>query len=391
MPLNTSTILLITSFLSLFIWLILIILRGQFWRSNLYLDTGNTNFSIYPDVCVIIPARNEADVIETSIKSLLQQNYLGNFHVILVDDQSQDQTDKLAKQIAIELGKEDKLDTISGKPLPSDWTGKLWAMQQGMLKAQTDYPNTKYYLFTDADIEHERDNLNKLVKQAETHSLALVSLMVKLRCQSFWEKLLIPAFVFFFQKLYPFAWVNNPQSNIAAAAGGCILIDSLTLKKIDGFTSLRNTLIDDCNLAQAVKSSGEKIWLGLSKTTRSLRPYDSLDTIWNMVARTAYTQLNYSPGLLIGTVIAMTVVYLFPPLGFLWGIFKGNLILTIVSLFTWLLMAIAYFPTLQLYNCSPLRALTLPGIASLYTLMTIDSAWRHWQGKGGAWKGRIYS
>jgi hopene-associated glycosyltransferase HpnB len=235
--------------------------------------------------------------------------------------------------------------------------------------------------------------------KAQQDNLDLVSLMVLLRCQEFWERFLIPAFVFFFQKLYPFRWVNDPTNPTAAAAGGCILIRREALNRIGGIQVVRQALIDDCALARAVKSSdrtenseiGGAIWLGLTSSTRSLRPYPSLETIWEMVARTAYTQLNYSPLLLVGTLIGMTLVYQVPPLAAIWGGWTGNWWIAIAGLSGWLLMALAYLPTVRFYNCSPWFAFSLPAIAFLYTLMTLDSALRHWQGRGGAWKGRVYS
>jgi hopene-associated glycosyltransferase HpnB len=222
--------------------------------------------------------------------------------------------------------------------------------------------------------------------------------MVRLRCESFWEKLLIPAFVFFFQKLNPFPWVNDPTKPTAAAAGGCILMTREALTRIGGIEVVRDALIDDCALAQAVKSSrftlsasSPKIWLGLTNSTQSLRPYPSLSTIWDMVARTAFTQLNYSLGLLIVTVIGMILVYIVPPVCAIFGLLTGNWVVAIAALSTWLVMAYAYLPTIRFYGCSPALALCLPGIAFLYTLMTVDSAVRHWQKRGGTWKGRVYS
>jgi hopene-associated glycosyltransferase HpnB len=232
--------------------------------------------------------------------------------------------------------------------------------------------------------------LQQLVAQAEANHLDLVSLMVQLRCQSFWERLLIPAFVFFFQMLYPFPWVNQFGKKTAAAAGGCALIRFGALKRIDGLRAIKDALIDDCALGAAVKQGGP-IWLGLSTTTRSLRPYPDLSSIWNMVTRSAYTQLNYSPWLLIGTVLGMGLVYLVSPLGIALGVLWGQPLLVLFGLVGWLLMALAYWPTVNLYSGNPFWALTLPLIAVLYTLMTVDSARRHWQGQGGAWKGRVYS
>jgi hopene-associated glycosyltransferase HpnB len=248
-----------------------------------------------------------------------------------------------------------------------------------------------YFLLTDADIEHHPSNLRRLVAKAEAQKLDLVSIMVRLRCQSFWEQLLIPAFVFFFQKLYPFSWVNNPKKATAAAAGGCILIHSEALNRIGGLQIIRQALIDDCSLAKAVKSTHGKIWLGLSTLTYSLRPYDSLKTIWDMVARSAYTQLNYSPFLLIGSLLGMTLVYLLPPIAIIFGLVLGNWIITLISVIGYLLMTFAYFPIIRFYKCSPVFAFSLPIIAFLYTSMTIDSALQHWQGRGGAWKGRVYA
>lgn len=228
------------------------------------------------------------------------------------------------------------------------------------------------------------------VTKAETEDLDLVSLMVLLRCQSFWEKLLIPAFVFFFQKLYPFTWVNDPSESMAAAAGGCILISNETLTNIGGITAIKDALIDDCTLAQTVKSSGKNIWLGLSPTTISLREYNTLKVIWDTIARTAYTQLNYSPLLLISTIIAMVMIYLIPPLGLFWGLVSGHLLLLGTCAVTWLLMIWAYLPTIKLYKISWAWAGLLPAIAFLYVLMTIDSGIKYYQGKGAAWKGRTY-
>lgn len=383
--------LIVTSFVALIVWMFLLVFWGSFWRCDQYLQSDNYCLEEYPEVSIIIPARNEAAEIQNTLESLLKQDYQGQFRIILVDDQSEDDTANLAQATADSWGKKEQLDIIYGRDLPLNWTGKLWAMEQGVNYAQTHYPQTVYYLFTDADIIHAPDNLRRLVQHSIQGEFALVSLMVKLRCQSFWEKCLIPAFIFFFQKLYPFTWVNNPQRRTGAAAGGCILIKTSSLKELGGLSILQNALIDDCSLAKLVKDSSEKIWLGLTETTYSRRAYDSLQTIWDMVARTAYTQLNYSPWLLLGTLISMGLVYLWAPVGVIWGILSHNYLLLGINTVTWLLMTIAYLPTLKFYQCSPLRALTLPAIAFLYTLMTWDSAWRHWQGKGGIWKGRIYS
>lgn len=366
------------SIVSFLIWGYLLVFRGQFWQTDQRLPEGeNVNAS----VCAVIPARNEADMLPMTLKSLLTQAYAGSLTVFLIDDHSTDGTAEIARSTAETLGKSEQLNIISAAPLPAGWTGKLWALEQGIQKAMELQPD--YILLTDADIQHDLENVRNLVSWAVKDDRELVSLMVRLRCVSFWEKLLIPAFVFFFAKLYPFRWANDPARSLAAAAGGCSLIRREALTRIGGMNAIRQALIDDCALADAIKSSGSKrIWLGLTPTTISLRPYDSLDTIWSMVSRTAYTQLNYSPILLIGSVLGMFIVYLFPIV----GIASGNWI----NLLTYALMSIAYFPIVQFYRCPFWYAFCLPAIAFLYTLMTIDSAIRHWRGKGGAWKGRTY-
>ncbi len=387
-----ATIIFSLTLLSLVIWLFLILFWGQFWRVNHQLEANqdkDIDNNTLPTVCVIIPARNEADVIPVSLRSLLLQDYPGNFTIFLVDDQSSDGTANVAQQVAYALDKTPQLQIVTSTSLPPGWTGKLWAMEQGLQTASTLTPD--YFLLTDADIEHDPSNLHRLVAKAEAQKLDLVSIMVRLRCQSFWEQLLIPAFVFFFQKLYPFSWVNNPKKATAAAAGGCILIHSEALNRIGGLQIIRQALIDDCSLAKAVKSTHGKIWLGLSTLTYSLRPYDSLKTIWDMVARSAYTQLNYSPFLLIGSLLGMTLVYLLPPIAIIFGLVLGNWIITLISVIGYLLMTFAYFPIIRFYKCSPVFAFSLPIIAFLYTSMTIDSALQHWQGRGGAWKGRVYT
>jgi hopene-associated glycosyltransferase HpnB len=387
-----ATIIFSLTLLSLVIWLFLILFWGQFWRVNHQLEANqdkDIDNNILPTVCVIIPARNEADVIPVSLRSLLLQDYPGKFTIFLVDDQSSDGTANVAQEVAHNLDKTQQLQIVTSTSLPPGWTGKLWAMEQGLQTASTLTPD--YFLLTDADIEHDPSNLRRLVAKAEAQKLDLVSIMVRLRCQSFWEQLLIPAFVFFFQKLYPFSWVNNPKKANAAAAGGCILIHSEALNRIGGLQIIRQALIDDCSLAKAVKSTHGKIWLGLSTLTYSLRPYDSLKTIWDMVARSAYTQLNYSPFLLIGSLLGMTLVYLLPPIAIIFGLVLGNWIITLISFIGYLLMTFAYFPIIRFYKCSPVFAFSLPIIAFLYTSMTIDSALQHWQGRGGAWKGRVYT
>ena len=388
MELFTLGFLLILTSLSLIIWIYLLGFRGGFWRTDRQLERQVNNLGNYPSVCVVIPARNEAELLPMTLRSILTQTYSGSIRIILVDDQSTDGTGMVAQQVAKKLGKQSQLDLIMADPLPAGWTGKLWAMEQGVRAAEKSLPD--YILLTDADIQHDRDHLLQLVTKAQTENLDMVSVMVKLRCESIWEKLLIPAFVFFFQKLYPFAWVNDPNNSIAAAAGGCILIRREALIRIGGIAAIRHALIDDCALAKAVKSRSNPIWLGLSQTTLSLRPYPSLSSIWDMVARTAYTQLDYSPLMLLGTLIGMSIIYLIPPVSAITGFIMGNYPIGIAGLVAWILMSIAYLPTLRFYACPFWMAFLLPSIAFLYTLMTLDSAFRHWRGKGGAWKGRTY-
>lgn len=384
-------ILIIICFLSLIIWLFLLLFLGNFWQSNQRIEANdNQALEVYPTVWAIVPARDEAEMLPVSLSSLLKQDYLGEFFVVLIDDNSRDRTSEVAQLTAEKLNKTEQLMIISGKPLADGWKGKLWAMQQGINYAQKQIPNPDYFLFTDADIKHDLHNLSQLVRKAETENLDLVSLMVLLRCQSIWEKLLIPAFVFFFQKLYPFPWVNNQNKSLAAAAGGCILISSKALSEIGGIATIKDALIDDCSLAKEVKSKHKNIWLGLTQTTTSLRAYDDLKTIWDTIARTAFTQLNYSLLLLIGTIFGMSIVYLVAPVCLIIGILTSNWLVVGIASLTWLLMTWAYIPTIKLYNLSMTWAFTLPAIAFLYTLMTIDSAIKYWQGKGGAWKGRTY-
>jgi hopene-associated glycosyltransferase HpnB len=381
-------------------WIYLLAFRGRFWRCDQRLAVSSkASLPQWPSVCAIVPARNEADMLNQSLPGLLTQKYPGNFRVLLVDDQSTDGTAEVARQSAHLSQNEAPLEIMTTAPLPQGWSGKLWAVHQGIEQVlqDTTQPLPDYFLLTDADILHEQTTLQDLALKAEQEHLDLVSLMVLLRCQSFWEKLLIPAFVFFFQKLYPFPWVNQPRHPMAAAAGGCILVRRDVLMGVGGIEVIRKALIDDCALGAAIKGANSdqggtgRIWLGLTTTTVSLRPYPSLQTIWTMVARTAFTQLHYSFGLLLGSLVSMVIIYLVPPVSLLLGSIAGQWGVVAIAALIWSFMTLAYWPTIRLYRQSPLWAFTLPFIALLYTLMTADSALRHLQGRGGAWKGRVYA
>lgn len=374
----------IAAFLALAIWVYLLVFRDGFWRADQFLR-GATDAS-GRRVVAIVPARNEADVVGRAIDSLLRQDYAPPLSVVLVDDESDDGTATTAREAAQRCGAEDRLVIVRGASRPSGWTGKMWAVAQGVDAASARKPD--YLLLTDADIAHDRDNLRALVAQAERGRYDLVSLMVRLHCRSFVERLLIPAFVFFFQKLYPFGAVNDSRKPTAAAAGGCILLRANALARAGGIASIRDALIDDCALARRVKMGGP-VWLGLTRTTVSLRAYAEIGPIWRMVARSAYNQLGYSPLALIVTIVGLGITYLAAPIAVTVGIVTGGWILVALGALVWGLMTIAYRPTLRLYESSLFWAATLPLAAFLYMLMTLDSAWRHSRGRGGAWKGRL--
>jgi hopene-associated glycosyltransferase HpnB len=310
-----------------------------------------------------------------------------------VDDGSSDGTAAIARQTAAAspsptlpgargTERADRLDVVAGRPLPTGWTGKLWAVSQGIEVAGRLAPD--YFLLSDADIVYAPDALTSLVARAQASGLVLTSLMVKLRCESLAERALIPAFIFFFEMLYPFAWINRAQAATAGAAGGCMLVRADTLREAGGIAAIRNALIDDCALAGILKAHGP-IWLGLTQRAHSIRPYPAFEDIRRMVARSAYAQLRYSPLLLAGVLTGMGVTYLAPPLFALFG--TGWV--RILGLAAWLLMAITFQPTLRFYRVSPLWGIGLPAIAFCYTLFTLDSALQFWRGKGGLWKGRV--
>jgi hopene-associated glycosyltransferase HpnB len=334
----------------------------------------------WPSVDIIVPARNEADALPTSLPSLLSQDYAGDWRVILVNDHSTDRTSEIALKIATDLGKSDRLTVINAPDLPAEWVGKVAAMNAGATAS-----NAAFILFTDADIRHAPASLHQLVARAEARKLDLVSRMVKLNCASFAEKLLIPPFVFFFAMLYPFRRSNSPRSKVAAAAGGTMLIRRAMLVKIGGLACIKSALIDDCSLARAVKDGGGSIELMLTNSIQSLRPYPHITDVWGMVSRTAYTQLRYSPLLLLGTIAGMTVLYILPPALLLLGTTWPTLALGMLG---WLMLTLIYMPMVRFYGLNRAWALTLPLAAFVYGAATLDSARLYHQGKGGQWKGR---
>jgi hopene-associated glycosyltransferase HpnB len=378
--------------LSLTIWLYLLFFRGGFWRADTMLGGNIPPPPIWPGVTAIVPARNEFDVIGRSVSSLLRQDYPGSFVVILADDHSSDNTAREAVEAAHSTGQAGRLTIVRAGPVPAGWTGKIWALREGVAHSEITKPESRYLWFTDADIEHGEDNLRRMVVKAEHENLDLVSLMAMLSCSRFWERLLIPPFIFFFQKLYPFSRINDSGRRDAAAAGGCVLLRAGALRRSGGLEPIRNELIDDCALARRIKdkgrSGGGQIWLGLTRSARSIRPYSGLAGIWQMVIRTAYTQLRHSPLLLAGAILGMFLTYLLPPLAALAFPWHGGTASALLGLLTWALMGAAFLPTLRLYQQPFYLALSLPLAALLYTLMTIHSAFAHFPGRGEAWKDR---
>ncbi len=372
----------IAAFFVLAVWLYLLAGRGGFWLARQRDDRPEPGEpAAWPAIVAVIPARDEAASVGQTVSSLLRQDYPG-LEVILVDDGSQDGTAHVAADAAEAVGAGERLTVIAGPPLPPGWTGKLWAVSQGVAAARARGP--EYLLLTDADIVYGAGALRRLVARAERQHTVLTSVMVKLRCASLAERLFIPAFVFFFQMLYPFAWVNRRERATAAAAGGCMLVRSDALAASGGIEALRNALIDDCALARQMKAVGP-IWLGLSEHIESIRAYETFGPIRRMVTRSAYAELRYSPLRLAGTTLGMVFVFLAGPL---LALFAGGPAAW-AGATTWALMLIAFFPTLRLYRLSPLWGLALPAIAFIYTLWTNESALQYVRGRGGQWKGRV--
>lgn len=361
----------------LLIWIYLLAARGGFWLVSKPLASARGSASVCQPmeqrIVAVIPARNEAAVIGPAVSSLLQQNV----SVVVVDDASSDGTADVAKAAGRSV------TVIQGQPLPPGWTGKLWALSQGVTHALTLAPD--YLLFTDADIEHGPNSIAELAAIAEAQNCDLASFMVRLSCNKCPEKALIPAFVYFFLLLYPPRWIVSNRFNTAGAAGGCILIRPRALERIGGLAAIRSEIIDDCALARSVKRSGGRIWMGLTAATRSIRSYESFAEIARMISRTAFNQLHHSALLLLCALVALFFTYLLPPILLL----AGSGVPRVLGATAWLLMSIGYFPMLRFYRRSPAWSLALPAVALFYAGATIHSAIQYWRGLGGEWKGRV--
>ena len=364
-------------------WAWLLLGHGRFWQISLPRPTATTPEN-WPSVTIIVPARDEAALLPQTLPALLELDYPGTWQVILVDDNSGDATAAIAAEIA--AAHADRLRVVQAPPLPDGWAGKVHALQTGLHTA----PDTDYVLFTDADILHRPGSLRYLVTRSEADKLDLHSLMVKLHCTTFWEKLLIPAFVYFFQMLYPFSWSNDPARRTAAAAGGVMLVRTQALRDIGGLGAIKSAIIDDCALARAIKwrrkdKKGARTLLSLvDHEIVSLRVYASLGDVWQMVSRSAYTQLNYSPLMLVLTVLGMGILFLAPVLMVLAG--------SLYALASWLIfvaMIYSYLPMVEFYRLNVLWAAGLPLAALIYVGATLHSAWQDLMGRGGRWKNRI--
>lgn len=376
--------LIVFSGIVLAIWIYLICARGGFWRCSVRDNAVPSAPDTWPAVAAVIPARDEADCIGASLSSLLRQDYAGPFAIVLVDDDSRDGTATIARETGAAVRPDRALTIVANRSLPSGWTGKLWALKHGVTVAEEQF-KPEYLLFTDADIVHAPDSLSALVARASAGQFVLTSLMAKLRCVSLAERSHVPAFVYFFQMLFPFAWVARRRSPTAAAAGGCMLVRADALRNSGGIDAIRNALIDDCALARQLKTQGA-IWLGLTERVRSLRPYEAFADVMHMISRSAYAQLGFSPWLLAATLAGMLLVFVAPPLltVFASGIARW------FGAAAWLLMAISFVPMLRFYRLSPLWGIALPAIALLYAFYTLHSAYRHARRQGGSWKGRVH-
>jgi hopene-associated glycosyltransferase HpnB len=359
------------AWLALLAWIYLAGFHGRFWQSGPSLQPAAP--LVHPPVAIVVPARDEAEGIAESIASLLAQNYQGPFRVVLVDDNSTDDTADIARA----LPGAQRLTVMDGAPRPRGWAGKLWAVSQGV-----EATDEELVLLTDADIVHDPRHLSTLVAELLATRVDMVSEMVALRCESFAEQALIPAFVYFFALLYPFAWVNDGQRATAGAAGGTVLIRRSALARIGGIASISGALIDDCALAAKVKQGG-RIWLGHSQLAKSVRPYPDFAAVWRMVARSAYVQLKLSPLLLVASTLGMALLFVVPVIAILSG--------SIAGLAAWLILSATFWPSLQRFHLPWFWAPLLPAIAVFYIAATLGSAWDHHRGRGVIWKQRSYT
>jgi len=367
-------------------WAGLMLMRHGFWRADQRLGDPPAPAQ-WPAVAAIVPARNEAPTIAATVGSILAQAYPGDLSLIVVDDASSDGTADAARASA---GGDDRLRVVTAPPLSPGWSGKLWALEHGIRAATEAGSAPDFFWFTDADAVHGPDVLRRLAAKAEGEGRDLVSLMIRLRTASIWEKLIAPAFVFFFQMLYPFPAINRRPPRIAGAAGGCVLVRRVRLEAAGGITSLRDALIDDCTLAARIRDAGGDLWLGLADDSRSLRAAEGLGPLWRMVKRTAFTQLGYSAWLLAGTVLRLALLFPGPPAALIGGLALGELPAAVTGALTLAIMLRIYAPTLRAYDRPLAEGLLLPGVALLYAAMTVHSAIDHWRGRGSAWKGRDY-
>ncbi|MFE5600830.1 glycosyltransferase [Streptomyces coelicoflavus] len=403
---SVVTVVTFVSALSLAAWLWLLLARGFFWRTDVRLPAREEP-AVWPSVCVVVPARDEAAVLPASLPSLLAQDYPGRAEVFLIDDGSTDGTGALACELARRHDGLPLTVASPGEP-PAGWTGKLWAVRHGIDLARAREP--EYLLLTDADIAHAPDSLRALVSAVGTGGFDVVSQMARLRVESRWERLVVPAFVYFFAQLYPFRWIGGggagsgrkgagsgsgrgkgKGTRTAAAAGGCVLLRTGAAERARIPDAIRHAVIDDVALARAVKSSGGRVWLGLADGVDSVRPYPRLRDLWRMVSRSAYAQLRHNPLVLAGTVVGLALVYLVPPAAVFVGLAAGQGATAVLGGAAWLVMAGTYLPMLHYYRQPWWLAPLLPFTAFLYLLMTVDSAVQHYRGRGAAWKGRTYA
>jgi len=385
---TVTVVLAAASSASLVAWCVNAFLRGRFWTTAVRLPPG-TPPGPHPSVVVVVPARDEAELLPRTLPTLLAQEYPGALSVVLVDDRSSDGTGRLARELARGAGR--ALDVVGGSDPPPGWAGKVWALACGVAAA----PPSEYLLLSDADITHGPDSVSRLVALAVADDRDLVSVMARLRCEGGWERLVVPAFVYLFALLYPFRWVNSPARRTAAAAGGCLLVRRDALEESGGLEAIKGALIDDVSLAAAVarraRGGAARLWLGLHGEVRSLRAYPRLGDLWDMVARSAYTQLRRSPLLLAGTLAGLLLLFAVPPAAVIlgamtWG--SGGAWALGAGAAAWLILAASEVPMLRYYGLAPWRALALPAVGLLYGAMTGDSALRHWRGRAGSWRGR---